>query len=120
MVHWTLPPERAPPWFDLESPLCSPFAPMLYISIKLSPEAQTHPILSHMQWPVLTQPHANLQGGDTLQIQYHRHPTPEWVKPSTTRSTSRTHSPRHAPKPGNASADTCPAANNINAHSRRN
>lgn len=50
LVHWALPPERAPPWFGLESPLCNPLPPMHYITTKLSLEAQSHPIISHLQW----------------------------------------------------------------------
>ena len=50
MMHWALPPERAPPWFNLESSLCNPLPPMHYITTKLSPVIQTHPIILHIQW----------------------------------------------------------------------
>ncbi|KAJ8346690.1 hypothetical protein SKAU_G00280910 [Synaphobranchus kaupii] len=70
--------------------------------------------------PVLTQPHANLQGGDTLQIQYHCHPTPEWVKPRYHPLHLQDPQPRACPKAQQHQSRHCPAANNMNAHSRRN
>lgn len=34
----------------LKSPLCNPLPPMHYIITKLSLEAQSHPIIAHLQW----------------------------------------------------------------------
>lgn len=50
MAQWSLPPERAPPWFHLESAVSSPLTPIAYISAKLAQQYQSHPILSHIQW----------------------------------------------------------------------
>lgn len=50
MVHWSLPPEGAPPWYTIESSLCKPLHPIHIVTTKLTADEQTHPILSHMQW----------------------------------------------------------------------
>ncbi|XP_038559289.1 uncharacterized protein LOC119891591 [Micropterus salmoides] len=50
MAQWSLPPERAPPWFHLESAVSSPLTPIACISAKLAQQYQSHPILSHIQW----------------------------------------------------------------------
>ncbi|MEQ2277667.1 hypothetical protein XENORESO_006032 [Xenotaenia resolanae] len=50
MVHWALPPKQAPPpWFSLENTLRSPVPVMRPLTTKLSPDAQTHPILYFLQ-----------------------------------------------------------------------
>lgn len=54
LLHWALPPERAHPWYTLELPLCDPLPPIQYISTNLSPEAQSHPSISHLQWKRMT------------------------------------------------------------------
>lgn len=50
LAHWCLPPERAPPWFHIEKDLCDPLPPIHLITVALPKEAQTHPILTNMQW----------------------------------------------------------------------
>ena len=50
MVQWSLPPERAPPWFGLESAVCSPLMPSNYLSTKLDDVDKSHPIISHIHW----------------------------------------------------------------------
>ena len=50
MAQWTLPPERAPPWFSLESAVCSPILPINKVSSKLDFIDQSHPIISHICW----------------------------------------------------------------------
>lgn len=50
MAHWFLAPERAPPWFALESGLCGPLSPVHFIAAKLPSEVNTYPVVSHLQW----------------------------------------------------------------------
>ena len=50
MVQWTLPPERAPPWFSLESALCAPLTPIECLTTKLDSISLSHPIMSHIHW----------------------------------------------------------------------
>lgn len=50
MIHWALPPERAPPWFGLESTLCSPLPLVHLITTKLPSEFQMHPVVSFLQY----------------------------------------------------------------------
>ncbi len=50
LLDWSLPPERAPPWYTIESSLCKPLQPIHSVTTKLTVKEQTHPILSHMQW----------------------------------------------------------------------
>ena len=70
MAHRFLPPERAPPWFALESGLCDPLSPVHFITAKLPSEVNTHPVVSHLQWTWrrVTQvhgvsPHLHLRAG---------------------------------------------------------
>ena len=50
MVQWTLPPERAPPWFSLESALSDPLTPVEYLTSALDEFSLSHPIISHIHW----------------------------------------------------------------------
>lgn len=50
LAHWFLPPERAPPWFTLESDLCNPLSPAYLVTAQLPPEVNKHPVISHLQW----------------------------------------------------------------------
>uniref|UniRef100_A0A669DHM2 Reverse transcriptase domain-containing protein n=1 Tax=Oreochromis niloticus TaxID=8128 RepID=A0A669DHM2_ORENI len=49
LAHWFLPPEKAPPWFSIESTACSPFTPLYSLSTNLSPHIQSHPVFSHLK-----------------------------------------------------------------------
>lgn len=49
LAHWFLPPERAPPWFPLETTACLPFTPLNYLSINMAPHNKSHPVLSHIK-----------------------------------------------------------------------
>ncbi|KAJ8346740.1 hypothetical protein SKAU_G00281410 [Synaphobranchus kaupii] len=58
--------------------------------------------------------------GGTPCIQYHHHPTPEWVKPRYHPLHLQDPQPKACPKAQQHQSRHCPAANNMNAHSRRN
>ncbi len=49
LAHWSLPPERAPPWYCIEQAVMAPLSPMQVLSTKLSKKAKTHPIISHLK-----------------------------------------------------------------------
>lgn len=49
LAHWSLPPERAPPWYCLEQAVVAPLSPMQVLSTKLSIKAKTHPIHAHLK-----------------------------------------------------------------------
>ena len=49
LAHWVLPPERAPPWYQIEQLALSPLPPLSCLSTKKSPKAQAHPVISHLQ-----------------------------------------------------------------------
>lgn len=50
LAHWTLPPERAPPWFQIENYLCDSL-PLIYFTTAQLPEtASDHPIFLHLRW----------------------------------------------------------------------
>lgn len=50
LAHWTLPPERAPPWLFIESSLFEKLPLIHIITSKLSQVTKTHPIIGHMCW----------------------------------------------------------------------
>lgn len=50
MIHWALPPERAPPWFDLEGYLCRPLTSVHLITTKLPSKYLTHLVVSFLQY----------------------------------------------------------------------
>lgn len=47
LAHWSLPPERAPPWHCIEQSV-APVPLIQCLSIKLSGELKTHPVFSHL------------------------------------------------------------------------
>lgn len=49
LAHWSLPPERAPPWYGMEQAVMAPLSPIQVLSTKLSKKAKTHPIISHLK-----------------------------------------------------------------------
>ena len=49
IAHWTLPPERAPPWYSIEQSALAPISPLECPSIKLDRKVITHPIISHLK-----------------------------------------------------------------------
>ena len=49
LAHWSLPPERAPPWFPIESSLCAPLRPVHLITAGLSADEKSHPLISNLQ-----------------------------------------------------------------------
>lgn len=49
LAHWTLPPERAPPWYSIEQSALAPISPLECLSIKLDRKVITHPIISHLK-----------------------------------------------------------------------
>ena len=49
LAHWSLPPERAPPWYSIEQAVVAPLSPLQVLSTQLSKEAKTHPIISHLK-----------------------------------------------------------------------
>ncbi len=50
LTHWSLPPERAPPWLYIKSTLCDALPPLHFVTATSPRETQTHPILANMQW----------------------------------------------------------------------
>ena len=48
IAQWTLPPERAPPWFEIEQRLLSPLAPINALSSTIPSELKSHPIISNL------------------------------------------------------------------------
>lgn len=49
LVHWALPPERAPPWYTIEQSMCISLTPLLFLSARMPPNARSHPVVSHFQ-----------------------------------------------------------------------
>ena len=50
LAHWSLPPERAPPWFQIEKHFCDAL-PLIYFTTAQLPEAVSdHPIFLHLRW----------------------------------------------------------------------
>ena len=49
LAHWSLPPERAPPWYSIEQSALAPISPLECLSIKLDRKVTTHPIISHLK-----------------------------------------------------------------------
>ena len=49
LAHWSLPPERAPLWFHIESTYFAPLTPMNCITTSLASQKQLHSIISHIQ-----------------------------------------------------------------------
>lgn len=49
LAHWSLPPERAPPWYGIEQSVLAPLSPLQTLSIKLAREAKAHPIITHLK-----------------------------------------------------------------------
>ena len=48
VAQWTLLPERAPPWFEIERRLFSPLAPIHALSSNIPSELKSHPIISNL------------------------------------------------------------------------
>lgn len=46
LAQWSLPPERAPPWFTAEAHYCPDLNLTSYLSATLPPAAQNHPVIS--------------------------------------------------------------------------
>lgn len=46
LAQWSLPPERAPPWYTAEAHFCPDLNLTLYLSATLPPTAQNHPVIS--------------------------------------------------------------------------
>lgn len=49
LAHWSLPPERAPPWYKIEQSILYPLHPMQSLSSNLVKDAKQHPIISHLK-----------------------------------------------------------------------
>lgn len=49
LAHWSLPPERAPPWYSIEQSALAPLSPLQSLSIKLARKAKAHPIIAHLK-----------------------------------------------------------------------
>ena len=48
VAQWTLLPEKAPPWFEIERRLFSPLAPIHALSSNIPSELKSHPIISNL------------------------------------------------------------------------
>lgn len=48
LAHWSLPPERAPPWYKIEQSALPSISLLQSISIKLVGKVKKHPIISHL------------------------------------------------------------------------
>ena len=46
LIQWALPPERAPPWYAMETAAIPMIPPILFIPAKLQPPQQRHPVIS--------------------------------------------------------------------------
>lgn len=49
LPHWSLPPERAPPWLSIESSLLDFLSPLSLTFASLPMKAKTHPIILHLK-----------------------------------------------------------------------
>ncbi|KAA8594375.1 hypothetical protein FQN60_005209, partial [Etheostoma spectabile] len=48
IAQLTLPPERAPPWFEIERRLFSPLTPINALSSNIPSELKSHPIIPNL------------------------------------------------------------------------
>lgn len=46
LAHWSLPPQRAPPWFSIKQSVSAPLPKLQRLSTKL---LKAHPVISHLQ-----------------------------------------------------------------------
>lgn len=49
LAHWSLPPDRAPPWYCTEQSVLARLTPLQSLSTKLAIEAKAHPIIAHLK-----------------------------------------------------------------------
>ena len=49
LAHWALPPERVPPWYNMEQSVRAPLPLIHCLSTNLSKEMKAHPVISHLQ-----------------------------------------------------------------------
>ena len=49
LAHLALPPERVPPWYNMEQSVCAPLPLIHCLSTNLSKEMNAHPVISHLQ-----------------------------------------------------------------------